>query len=69
MAIRTDSDAVRGMIHRVGCGREKHLQTRYLWHQQALRERQVNVVRCGTKENLSDFGTKVLEKKKGDGKL
>ena len=49
MTSRTDSDAARGMIHRVGCGRVRHLQTRYLWHQQALREGQFNVVRCGTK--------------------
>ena len=47
------------MIHRLGCGRVRHLQTRYLWHQQALREGQFNVVRCGTKENPSDLGTKV----------
>ena len=33
-----------------------------VWHQQALREGQFNVVRCGTKENPSDLGTKVLEK-------
>ena len=51
MTIRTDSGAPRGMIHRVGCGRVRHLQTRYLWHQQALREGQFNVVRCGTKRN------------------
>ena len=30
MTICTDSDAARGMIHRVGCGRVRHLQTRYL---------------------------------------
>ena len=62
MTIRTDSDAARGMIHRVGCGRVRHLQTRYLWHQQALRERHFNVVRCGTKENPGDLGAKVLER-------
>ena len=62
MTIRTDSDTARGMIHRVGCGRVRHLQTRCLRHQQALREGQFNVVRCGTKENPSDLGTKVLER-------
>ena len=62
MTICTDSDAARGMIHRVGCGRVRHLQTRYVWHQQALREGQFNVVRCGTKENPIDLGTKVLER-------
>ena len=62
MTIRTDSDAARGMIHRVGCGRVRHLQTRFLWHQQAFREGQFNVVRCGTKENPSDLVTKVVER-------
>ena len=66
MTICTDSDAARGMVHRVGCGRMRHLQTRYLWHQQALREGQFNVVRCGTRENPSDLGTKVLERGDGD---
>ena len=59
MTVCTDSDAARG-IHRVG--RARHLQTRYWWHQRALREGHVVVVRCGTKENPSDLGTKVLEK-------
>ena len=61
MTICTGLDAARSMIHRVGCARVRHLQTRYLWHQRALREGQFNVVRCGTKENPSDLGTKVLE--------
>ena len=55
MTVCTDSDAARGMIHRVGCGRVRYLQTRYLWHQQALREGHFVVVRCGTKENPRDF--------------
>ena len=49
------------MMSRVGCGRMGHLRTRYLLHQQALREGHFNVVRCVTKENPSDLGTKVLE--------
>ena len=62
MTVCTDSDAARGMIHRVGCGRVRHLQTRYLWHPQAMREGHFAVTRCSTKENPSDLGTKVLEK-------
>ena len=62
MSICTDSDAARGVIHRVECGRVRHLQTRYLWHQQAMREGHFVVVRCGTKENPSGLGTKILEK-------
>ena len=62
MTVCTDSDAARGMIHRVGCGRVRHLQTRYLWHQHAMREGHFIVARCSTKENPSDLGTKILEK-------
>ena len=62
MTLRTDSDAARGMIHLVGCGRVRHLQTRYLRHHQALREGQFNVVRFGTKEYPRDLGTKALER-------
>ena len=59
MTVCTDSDAARGMIHRAGCGRVRHFQTRYLWHQQAMREGHFVVTRCGTKENPSDLGTKI----------
>ena len=62
MTVCTDSDAARGMIHRVGCGRVRHLRTRYLWHQQTMGEGHFIVVRCSTKENPSDLGTKILEK-------
>ncbi|CAK0826802.1 unnamed protein product [Prorocentrum cordatum] len=61
LIIRTDSDAARGMIHRVGCGRVRHLQTRYLWHQQALREKQFEIERVDGKKNPSDAGTKALD--------
>ena len=53
---------LRVALHRVGCGRVRHLQTPYVWHRQAPREGQFNVVRCGTNENPSDLGTKVLER-------
>ena len=32
MIIRTDSDAAKGMIYRVGCGRVSHGATRYHWY-------------------------------------
>ena len=33
MIIRTDSDAAKGMIHRVGCGRVRYSATCHLWHE------------------------------------
>ncbi|CAK0901850.1 unnamed protein product [Prorocentrum cordatum] len=61
LIIRSDSDAARGMIHRVGCGRVRDLQTRYLCHQQALREKQFEIERVDGKKNPSDAGTKALD--------
>ena len=61
MMIRTDSDAARAMLHRVGVGRVRHLATRYLWHQEALKNGSFEVERCASKENAADLGTKPLE--------
>ena len=48
VTVCTDSDAARGTIHTVGCGRVRHLQTRYLWHQQAMREGHFRTFHRGT---------------------
>ena len=58
MVVRTDSDAARSMLHRAGCGRTRHLATRYLWHQDGLFEGK----RCASKDNPADVGTKALDK-------
>ena len=39
----------------------RHLQTRYLWHQEALRTGQFTAERCSTNDNPADLGTKALE--------
>ena len=56
----TDSNAARGMCHRSGCGRVRHLQIRYLWTQQALKDKVFELGRVDTKSNSSDLGTKPL---------
>ena len=61
MIIRTDSDAAKGVLHRVGCGRVRHqLAKRYLRHQEALRDGLFEVERVNTKDNATDLGTKML---------
>ena len=61
MRVFTDSDAARGMIHRQGVGRVRHLATRYLWHQDALRRGDFTVHRVPSKQNPVDVGTKVVD--------
>ena len=64
MIIRTDSDAAKGVLHRVGCGGVRHqLAKRYLRHQEALRDGLFEVERVNTKDNAVDLGTKMLHPK------
>ena len=61
MVVRTDSDAARSMLHRAVCGRARHLATRYLWHQDKLKNGLFEAVRCASKYNPADVGTKALD--------
>ena len=60
LTLLTDSNAARAMCHRSGVGRVRHLQIRYLWVQQALKDGLFKLARVDTKENASDVGTKPL---------
>ena len=59
MIIKTDSDAATGMLHRVGCGRVRHLATVYFWHHEALPAGLFEVAAC--QDNAADLGTKMLD--------
>ena len=41
--LETDSSAGIGMMSKAGLGRTKHLDTKYLWVQQALRQKKFRV--------------------------
>ena len=57
---KTDSTAGRGIAHRKGCGKVKHLSIRELWLQDLVQEDKVRVVKESTLTNLADVGTKAL---------
>ena len=48
------------MISRLGPGRSKHISTRLLWSQQALRKTWFKVGRISTERNVADLNTKAL---------
>ena len=50
--------AGRGTLRRTGCGGLKHVQTRCVWVQEALRERRFLLIRITHKENPGEFGEK-----------
>ena len=60
MKAYTDSSAARGIVHRQGVGRIKHLATRMLWLQEVTRNGLCSVKAVSTVFNPADLGTKPL---------
>ena len=56
--VKCDSSAARAMANRVGLGRTKHVDVKYLWVQQVIQHRLARVAPVSSNENLSDIGTK-----------
>jgi len=52
--VLTDSSAANGIMHRLGAGKVKHLETRQLWVQQVVSTKEVIVQKVPRAENLSD---------------
>ena len=56
-----DSSAARGVINRAGPGRIRHLQTRFLWVQERVKNGDFTVVAVPGASNAADLGTKILQ--------
>lgn len=56
----SDSAAARGMCQRRGVGRVRHMDSRFLWLQDEIREHRDAVGAVATLENPADVGTKHL---------
>ena len=52
--IYTDSSAAKGIVHRQGCGKVKHLEARQLWVQNVVADKEVLVKKIPRDYNLSD---------------
>ena len=61
--IRCDSSAAIAISTRTGVGRTRHIETRWLWIQDATREKKVSIPKVGSAENVADIGTKALDPK------
>ena len=64
MRLRLDSTSAQAFFTRLGPGRAKHLSTRLLWTQQAMRRQWFAVDRISTKENPADLNTKALSRER-----
>ena len=56
----SDSSAARGIIHRAGLGKLRHLETGYLWLQAAVKAKRLQVRKVAGTLNPADLFTKHL---------
>ena len=57
-----DAKATEHIFHRQGIGKLKHIDVAYLWIQDEVRSRRLQVRRVRSEDNIADLGTKPLSK-------
>ena len=57
-----DAKATEHILHRQGIGKLKHIDVAYLWIQDEVRSRRLQVRRVKSEDNIADLGTKPLGK-------
>ena len=60
VAICTDSSAAKGMSDRIGLGKVRHVQTRYLWIQERVVAKDLAIIKIKGVDNPSDILTKAV---------
>ena len=60
ITLYSDSSAARGIIHRAGLGKLRHLETGYLWLQAAVKAKRLQVRKVLGSVNPADLFTKHL---------
>ena len=60
--VKSDSSAARGICNRRGLGKTRHVQTRFLWVQHQVAEKEIQLEKVSTDSNLSDICTKPVSK-------
>ena len=58
--VETDSTAVIGMCSRTGVGKTRHTQVRWLWIQDAIRDKVVRLRKVRGTDNEADMDTSAL---------
>ena len=60
LVVLSDSSAGRAMCQRTGCGRVRHIETRFLWIQEQQLKQKLAIKAVRTENNTADVGTKHL---------
>ena len=58
LAVLTDSTANLGMQNRIGSGRVRYLDVKWLWRQEAVHAGRFSLKKVSTDDNVSDLTTK-----------
>ena len=58
LVVESDSSAAKSFASRKGLGKQRHVQTRFLWLQQVVGDERVVIRKIGTASNVSDVLTK-----------
>ena len=58
VVIQSDPNAARALASRRGLGKQRHVMTRYLWLQERVRCKHLQIVKIHTDDNCSDILTK-----------
>jgi hypothetical protein len=66
LVLMCDSSASRAILQRIGAGKCRHIQTRWLWIQQSLNEGELTTRAVKTDDNIADIATKPLAKERVD---
>ena len=53
-----DSTTAKAIENRLGLGRVRHLEVKFLWAQQALKKKRFEIGKVRGEENVADIGTK-----------
>ena len=62
LEVRTDSTAAIGTASRKGLGKQRHVQTRFLWLQEKVSDKKVLLNKVHTQNNIADLMTKPMSR-------
>ena len=62
--VRTDATTGKAICSRRGLGKTRHIHTQYLWIQERVQCRDIELVKVSTNDNVADLLTKHLEQSK-----
>ena len=58
LAIESDSTSAKSFASRQGLGKQRHVQTRYLWVQERVARKEFVITKVESEKNVSDILTK-----------